>query len=138
MSPHLAVHKTQDVHDLFARQHTSSADLPDPRPLISTLAGGVLEVLAGVREVDQLARWLDAEPYDTLVLRASLAVRARSARGLPAKQPAYMVRRVICSSPADGVTEATAIITTPVRTRAVAVRLEGYDGRWRATSLAML
>ena len=78
------------------------------------------------------------EPYETLVLRANLAVRARSARGRPAKQPAYMMRRVLCSSPADGVVEATAIITTPVRTRAVAMRLEGYDGRWRATSLAML
>ena len=138
MSPHLAVHKTQDVHDLFARQHTSSADLPDPRPLVSTLAGGVLEVLAGVREVNQLARWLDEEPYETLVLRANLAVRARRARGRPAQQPADMMRRVRGSSPAAGVGVATAIITPPVRTRAVAMRLEGYDGRWRATSLAML
>ncbi|WP_240658960.1 Rv3235 family protein, partial [Microbacterium sp. CPCC 204701] len=26
----------------------------------------------------------------------------------------------------------------PARTRALAVRLEGMDGRWRATSLALL
>lgn len=59
MSPHLAVHKTQEVHDLFARQHTGTARLPDPQPLVSTLAGGVLEVIAGVRDVEQLARWLN-------------------------------------------------------------------------------
>ena len=138
MSPHLAVHKTQEVHDLFARQHTGTARLPDPQPLVSTLAGGVLEVIAGVRDVEQLARWLHEESYSALVIRANLAVRARSARGQIAKQPPYMVRRVICSSPADGVTEATVIIATPVRTRAVAMRLEGFDGRWRATSLAVL
>lgn len=138
MSPHLAVHKTQEVHDLFARQPTSTARLPDPRPLVSTLAGGVLEVIAGVREVEQLARWLDEDSYNALVIRANLAVRARSARGHIAKQPAYVVQRTICSAPADGVTEATVIVATPVRTRAIAMRLEGFDGRWRATSLAVL
>jgi len=31
-----------------------------------------------------------------------------------------------------------AVVAGPARTRALAVRLEGWDGRWRATSLALL
>ncbi len=123
---------------MFAPQRTSSANLPNPTPLLATLAGGALEVIAGVRDVDQLARWLAEEPYSRLVLRANLAARARSARSQTAKQPIYHLRRLISSSPADGIVEATAIVTMPVRTRAVAMRLEGIDGRWRASSLTVL
>jgi hypothetical protein len=42
------------------------------------------------------------------------------------------------SSPADGIVEAVVVVRGPARTRALAVRLEGMDGRWRATSLALL
>lgn len=41
----------------FAPQPTPTAELPDPAPLLESLTRGVLEVLAGVREADQLARW---------------------------------------------------------------------------------
>jgi hypothetical protein len=40
--------------------------------------------------------------------------------------------------PADGVVESVVIVAGPARTRAVAIRLEGMDRRWRATSLALL
>jgi hypothetical protein len=42
------------------------------------------------------------------------------------------------SCPADGVVEAVVIVRGPARTRAVALRLEGMDRRWRATPLALL
>ncbi|WP_029149294.1 Rv3235 family protein [Microbacterium indicum] len=130
--------RTEDVRDFFARQPTRTADLPDPLPLITSLAGGVLEVIAGVRDVDQLARWLDEGPYQALLVRANLAARARSARGESAHHPAYQVQSAHHSSPADGVVEGVAVVATPRRTRAIAVRLEGADGRWRAASLAVL
>ncbi|HAM13867.1 MAG TPA: 3-hydroxyacyl-CoA dehydrogenase, partial [Microbacterium sp.] len=34
--------------------------------------------------------------------------------------------------------EGVVIVRGPARTRAVALRLEGMDGRWRTTSLALL
>lgn len=131
-------YRTNQIHDMFSPQRTSSEHLPAVEPLIATLAGGALEVIAGMRDVDQLARWLAEEPYKNLVLRANLAARARSARSRPARQPAYHLRRLLCDSPADGVVEATVIVATETRTRAIALRLEGYDRRWRATSLAVL
>ncbi|WES66146.1 Rv3235 family protein [Microbacter sp. GSS18] len=124
--------------ELFAPQRTSSDELPDPEPLLRNLTVGVLEVLAGVREVDQLARWLTEDPYRKLVTRSNLSARARSARGLPAKRPVHSILSIRHSSPADGVVEGVVIVRGPARTRAVALRLEGMDGRWRATSLGLL
>lgn len=130
-----------DAHELseyFAPQRTSTAALPDAEPFLRNLTRGVLEVFAGVREVDQLARWLTEDAYRKLVARSNLAARARSARGVPAKRPIHAIMSVHHSSPADGVIESVVIVQGPARTRAVALRLEGMDGRWRATSLALL
>jgi hypothetical protein len=56
---------------------------------------------------------------------------------VPAR-PVFRILSTHVSEPADGVVEATLIVQTPGRARAVAVRLEGLDRRWRATSLAIL
>ncbi|KJL27242.1 hypothetical protein RL72_00594 [Microbacterium azadirachtae] len=122
----------------FAPQPTPSADLPDPTPLLQSLTRGVLEVLAGVREADQLARWLSQDAFLSLTARANLSTRARSARGVVPARPVFRILSTHVCEPADGVVEATLIVQTPGRARAVAVRLEGLDRRWRATSLAIL
>ncbi|WP_199692463.1 Rv3235 family protein [Microbacterium telephonicum] len=126
------------VAEYFAPQRTPGDRLPDPDPLLKNLTIGVLEVLAGVREVDQLARWLGEDAYRVLVTRANLSARARSARGVTAARPVHQILTVRSSSPADGVVEGVVIAAGPARTRAVAIRLEGWDGRWRATSLSLL
>lgn len=124
--------------DYFGPQRTSTAALPDVEPLLVNLANGVMEVLAGVRGADQLARWLVADAYRALVVRANLASRSRSARGIVPARPVVAVSSVRHSSPADGIVEGVVIVSTPHRVRAIAMRLEGTDGRWRATSLALL
>jgi hypothetical protein len=126
------------VEALFAPQPTPSDRLPDPMPLVEALTRGVLEVTAGTREIDQLARWLGERPYRSLLGRANLAKRARSVRRVAAQRPVFAVRSVRSMSPADGVVEVTVIVTMPDRTRALAMRLEGLDGRWRATELHLL
>jgi hypothetical protein len=128
----------REVSEYFAPQHSSSVDLPDPEPLLKNLTIGVLEAMAGVREVDQLARWLGEDAYRALLTRTNLAARARSARGVAAARPAHRIISMRHSSPADGVVEGVVIVAGPVRHRAVALRLEGWDGRWRATSLGLL
>ena len=127
-----------EVEEYFAPQRTPSQALPDPEPLLANLTIGVLEVLAGVREADQLARWLGEDAFRALVTRSNLSARARSARGVAPARPSYRIVSTHVSSPADGVVEGVVITAGPARTRAVAVRLEGWDGRWRATSLAAL
>jgi hypothetical protein len=130
--------RLSDVEEHFARQRTPTGSLPDPEPLLTALTRGALEVLAGVREPEQLARWLTNEPYRSLVTRAGMAVRARSARRQSVMRPVFAIRSIRLASPADGVIESVIIVDTPQRTRAVALRLEGMDNRWRATSLSIL
>jgi len=127
-----------ELHEFFAPQRTPTTALPEPSPFLENLTRGVLEVLAGVRDVDQLARWLTEDAYRVLVTRANLATRARSARGVAATRPQHTIVSVHHSSPADGIVEATVIVSAPARTRAVALRIEGMDSRWRCTSLALL
>ncbi|SJN31080.1 hypothetical protein FM104_07255 [Microbacterium esteraromaticum] len=129
---------TTTLSEYFAPQPTPASQLPDPVPLLRSLTQGVLEVLAGVREVDQLARWFSEDAFRVLVTRANLSARARSARGIAPARPNFQILSIRESAPADGVIEAAIVVAGPGRTRAVAVRLEGLDGRWRASSLAVL
>ncbi len=126
------------LHEYFSPQPTPSEALPDPVPLIEGLTRGVIEVLAGVRDVDQLARWIAEDAYRRLVIRANLSARARSARKAPPKRPVFKILSMRHCVPVDGVVEAVVVFAGPARTRAVAMRLEGLDGRWRATTLAVL
>ncbi|WP_119698171.1 Rv3235 family protein [Microbacterium halotolerans] len=132
------VRRAREVHELFDRQRASSRTLPDPAPLLDRLARGAIEVIAGVREPEQMARWLAEKPFLSLIARANLAHRARSARNQTARHPTYVVKSVRVSSPEDGVAEGVVVVQMPSRSRAVAIRLEGIDRRWRATALAIL
>lgn len=126
------------LHEYFAPQPTPTVELPDPAPLLRSLTRGVLEVLAGVREVDQLARWFSEDAFRSLVARSNLSARARSARGVPPARPSFEIRSLRVTEPLDGIIEAVVVVAGPGRTRAVAIRLEGLDHRWRASSLAVL
>jgi Family of unknown function (DUF6459) len=127
-----------DTDEYFARQPTSSSRLPDPQPLVENLARSVIEILAGAREIEQLARWMTEEVYHHLLRRVVLASRGRTARRAPTGRPVYSIGPSRLTFPADGVVEATVLVHGRARTRAVAIRLEGLDSRWRATALHVL
>lgn len=135
--PH-RIRDQREVNEYFAPQPTPRAELPAPEPLLRNLAIGVLDVLAGVRDAEQLARWLSEDAFLRLVTRANLSTRARSARGAPVTRPVFTIASVHCAAAGETAVEGVVIISAPARTRALAVRLEGVDGRWRATSLALL
>ncbi|MGO3887026.1 MAG: Rv3235 family protein [Mycetocola sp.] len=127
-----------DAEQFFGHQPTSSCDLPDPHALIENLASSVVEVLAGARDLEQLSRWITHDVYAHLLRRSLLAARSRRSRGVPARRPRMGLGPVHTCAPADGVVEAVTIVSTPGRARAVAIRLEGVDGRWKASSIAVL
>lgn len=114
------------------------APLPDPRPLVTNLARCVVEILAGAREIEQIARWVNDEVYRHLLKRVVLATRARSTRSTPAERPRFSVGAVRVTEPSDGVVEAVVIMHGRARSRAVAVRLESMGTRWRATAIHVL
>lgn len=124
--------------EFFDYQPTSTADLPDPRPLIENLTRCVIEILAGARELEQVARWVTDDVYRTLLTRSTISARARAARGAPVVRPNFSVSEPRISEPRDGVIEAVTIVTSRARARAVAIRLEGLDRRWRASAISVL
>ena len=124
--------------DFFDRQPTASSALPDPRPLIENLTRCVIEILAGARELEQIARWMSDDVYRHLLKRVVLSSRARQAKGAAALRPTFAIGSVIVCEPRDGIVEATVIVRGRARVRAVAIRLEGLDRRWRATAVHVL
>jgi hypothetical protein len=111
---------------------TGTAALPEPGPWVAQLVQAVLEVLARERPRQQLVRWLTPEVY------AELTRHVGAAPGRPSPRTRRTVSSVHISEPADGVVEASAVAVGGPRARAVALRLEGWDGRWRCTRLAVL
>ena len=124
--------------DFFGHQPTSTSSLPDPQPLIENLARCVIEILAGARDLDQVARWITDDVQRHLLRRVVLSARARAAKGQKAVRPAFTIGTVRTCEPADGVVEAVVIVRGRARVRAVAIRLEGLDRRWRASAINVL
>ena len=127
-----------ETDPFFAPQPTRRAALPDPAPLATNLARCVVEIVAGAREIEQIARWVSDDVYAHLLKRVLIAARAREARGEVARRPAFTIGSVRVSEPSDGVAEAVVVIHGRARSRAVALRLEGLDRRWRATAVHVL
>lgn len=118
--------------DGAAPRRTAHADLPDPAPLVCSVVCAAIEVIAGSRPAAQLLRWLTADAYAQLQRQAAAAAGARCHA---VRVRRATVRRVRTTSPRDGVVEASVVVLEARRVRAVALRVEGWDGRWRVTAL---
>ena len=112
-------------------QPTPTAALPHRRAWSARFAQAVVEVLAGDRPVSQLVRWTTTSVYDDL---AALVVGPAAVRGAAARG---VVRSIHVSEPVDGVAEVAALVRRGARSTAVALRLEGLDGRWQCTALEL-
>ena len=126
------------VDDFFGHQPTSTDALPDPVPLLENLTRCVIEILAGARELEQIARWVSDDVYRHLLKRVVISSRARAAKGQQSTRPAFTIGSTTVGQPRDGVVEAVIIVRGRARVRAVALRLEGLDNRWRATAINVL
>lgn len=131
--------RTRFVPDeFFGHQPAARASLPHPQPLLENLTRCVIEILAGARELEQISRWVTDDVYRNLLKRVVISARARQAKGLKTSRPTFAIGSTSFCEPRDGVIEAVVIVSGRARTRAVALRLEGLDGRWRATAINVL
>lgn len=124
---------TFDDDAWLAAERTATADLPASHVFARTLVQAVLEVVAGVRSVTQLRRETTPELYTSLA--ASLEGRRRPA-GL--RPDLRAVRSLHVQERPEGVVEACATVHRDGRYAALALRLEGFEGRWRCTELVGL
>lgn len=114
------------------------ASAHNPREFIESLTRCVLEVLAGVRDLDQLARWVSDDVYRQLSKRVVLSTRARQVKGQRTIRPTFSIGRTLISEPSPSVIEGVVIVHGKARSRAVALRLESLGSRWRASAITVL
>lgn len=107
------------------------------RALARSIAQAAVEVLAGTRPAQQLSRTLDPGCFSALQHRAALtrAHAANAPGGQSRLHRSPMVRSVRVCAVNDGVYEASLVVSEELRSRAVAMRLEGINGTWRVTAL---
>lgn len=105
---------------------TASAALPSAARSGAALARALLEVLAGTRPLAQLRAHCAPDVFAGLEDAPML-----HGRDLP-----RLLTTRVCE-PADGVAEVSAVFRRADRVRAMALRLQGVDGRWRITALQL-
>lgn len=132
-------HRRVTAIEFFDAQPTPRAELPDPNDAIRKLALLACEILSGARSLDQIARWVTEDVY-RLIAERSVDARRRRAQTMDTalKRPNVRVTTSHICEPRDGIVEGVVLVAIGPRTRAVAIRLEGLDHRWRASSLALL
>ena len=107
--------------------------LPEPGSWGRRLLVGLIEAAEGRRQLSQLSALLSFA-----VCRGLGADFERAAQcGRPHWLHRAAIRSVRASEPADGVAELSATLETGRRVRAVAMRLEQQQGRWRCTRLQL-
>lgn len=147
--------------DDFGPRPTSRSQLPPASAWVARLAIAVVEALLGQRPAQQLVRWTthevlvglqeqsrarlshpsrrqaagqDGRPRSQVSPRSQASPRSQVSELRPAaRQGRYTVRSLRIDEPADGVVEATVLLTGPGRPIPLALRLEGLDGRWICT-----
>ncbi|MFN2538935.1 MAG: Rv3235 family protein [Mycobacteriales bacterium] len=124
---------TFDDDAWLAAERTATAELSASHVFARCLVQAVLEVLAGVRSIKQLRR--DTTPELYTAITSSLEGRARPS-GL--RPDLRSVRSLHVQERPEGVVEACATVQRDGRVCALALRLEGFEGRWRCTDLAGL
>ena len=114
------------------------AAMPDPAPLLPAIATLVVEVIAGARGVDQVASLVSDQVYERLRGKITARHRAEGGPVRPPLMPKFAVGKIRTDSPRPGILESVVLITSQQRTRAVAIRLEPINKKWKATSVSVL
>ena len=118
--------------DPFAARPTARRSLPDPDVWARRLLTTMFEIVGGRRP----ARQLSALASPSVCAGFTVAgLRAGRLARLAAANPVPQVRSVHVCEPADGVAELALTLAARGRVHALAMRLEGLDGRWRCVRL---
>lgn len=113
-----------DVED-----RTPARALPAPEPVAHALVQGLVEVLSGARPLRLFRSVLEVELY------AAFASRLAAGNRRPGPRPQRVVHSLHAQTRSDGVAEVCATVRRGDRYVAVALRLEGFGGRWLCTDL---
>lgn len=125
-------------HLSHSRATALSSALSVPSSLrIRTLALNAVEAVQGTRPLEQLARLVTSEVFEQLSQQRALRLD-RNAVFNDKRRVVPIPGRVISFMPHADKVHASVVMHTENRSFAVALRLERFGQRWRATELAVL
>lgn len=110
----------------FAPNPSPLSDLPNLERWTLTYVVSVIEVMAGRRPIQQVARSTHRFTYNSLLRKV----------GSVGEVP--KIRKIHRNQPIEGVVELTAILVFKERIRALTARFEGVDKKWLCTELELL
>lgn len=119
----------------------AGAETVDASAFVSSLAVVIVEILAGVRPIEQLSRWVTDSVYRDITIRATLARQNRAMTGTKPRRPSFHIGTIVAARTGTGSSsrhECVAIIHQARRCRAIAICIEFVRGRWRANSISVL
>jgi len=125
----------------FGPQWTPTADLPDPHTFVMNFTLRALEILHGSRDIAQIARWTSESVFLAMSRHMNARIRKESYSLVPTSAritPHFVLGTPHLTSPRDGVIEACIVVKGDQRYQSAALRIEGWDRRWRTTSFAYL
>ena len=108
-------------------------NLPDPALWGRRLLIGIIETAGGRRPLQQLSALLSHSVAHGLGADFERSARRRQRHWTHAAT----VRSVRACEPAEGVAELSATLQVGTRVRAIAMRLESHNARWRCTKLLL-
>jgi hypothetical protein len=135
------VFRSINSNEHFEAQTTLRAKLPDPEVFMRNLTHRAVEVLEGSREISQIARWVTDDVFASI--SKQVAARVLKLNLLPPEVRYRLARRFRLSSvrigePRGGIIEGCVVVSAGQQVRVAAIRLEGLDRRWRASSFTLL
>lgn len=110
---------------------------PDPANFFAEISAAYVEVLAGVRRPEQLARWLSERTYYDVCQRAAREARQRQLTGLRMR-PDVSLRssKTFLTDPCAF--QGVVVLRVGQTTKAVSIRAEKINARYRITDLSLI
>jgi hypothetical protein len=109
----------------------------DPSSFFAQICAAYVEVLAGMRRPEQLARWLSDRAYYDVCQRARRESRARELTGARAR-PDIVLRTTRTFLTDENSYQGVVVLQISGTTRAVSVRAELIHRRYRVTDLSLI
>ncbi len=109
----------------------------DPAQLFAEISKAYIEILAGVRRPEQLARWLSDKAYYDISQRAKREAMQRQITGAKAR-PDISLRKSKTFLTDDAGIHGVVILRVSGTTKAVALRAERIHDRFRVTEVVII
>lgn len=111
--------------------------LGDPSKFLAEISAAYVEVMAGTRRPEQLARWLSDRAYYDVTHRATRAIRQRAITGRTLR-PSITVRQSKVFPTDDNAIQGVVLLDISGAIKAVSIRAELIYQRYRITEITLI